>query len=387
MSGRHTLHTRIQKRRGGSVNTVVALSMMALCGFAALVVDIGYMRMVRQQLQVATDTAGIAAVRHLTGTDFGMERARGAVVELAALNIAAGETVALDPNADNAPDGEIVMGNWDGAAFAPSGAAEDVNAIRITAARTELPAFFSAIAFGRDSLGAAAVTTVLRGEELGAGTVPYYLPIGLPLCTITNRTEQQIQDFTVRFSPAGADTSGWAILGSSPNAARVASHLGSMGSCMQQWNTTGHVDGSCTEASVDDLLYLGNGVQASTIQNVADAIVRDGIPWDASVWGTIPARASGSDVPVASYGKTLAGPIPVFDGGTSYCNGGGGNWNQTRRISGFVWGAIYDARSGGPASQKNIWARLDMSSYRAIGDWHGGSDMGISWQTPGRVVQ
>ena len=83
MSGRHTLHTRIQKRRGGSVNTVVALSMMALCGFAALVVDIGYMRMVRQQLQVATDTAGIAAVRHLTGTDFGMERARGAVVELA----------------------------------------------------------------------------------------------------------------------------------------------------------------------------------------------------------------------------------------------------------------------------------------------------------------
>ncbi len=326
-------------------------------------------------------------MRHLTGTDFGVQRARGAVVELAALNVAAGEEVALDPNGGNAADGEIVMGNWDGAAFTPSDIAEDVNAIRIIAARDDLPAFFSAIAFGRDNLGAAAVTTVLRGEELGAGTVPYYLPIGLPLCTITNRTEQQIQDFTVRFSPAGADTSGWAILGSSPNAARIASHLSLMNTCMQQWNTTHTVDSTCNEASVSDTMYLGNGAQTASITSVANAIVQYGIPWEPAVWGALPARNNSSDIPAASYGKTLAGPIPIFDGGSSYCSGGGGNWNQTRRISGFVWGAIYDVRSSGAASQKNIWARLDVTSFRPVATAYGGPDYGVTWLKPGRVVR
>ncbi len=379
-------HHRKSSRRG-SINMMVILSLGVLCGFAALAVDVGYIRLVRQQLQASVDMAGMSAVRHLDGTEGGVSAARLAAVELAALNVAAGEAVTLDPNWSNTATGDVVTGNWDGATFTPTTTPNSVNALRLSADRAQLPAFFSAIAFGRENMSAAATATVLRGEQVGAGTVPYYLPIGLPLCTITNRTEQQIQSFTVRFSPSGSDTSGWAMLGSNPSAARVASHLSSMGSCMREWNTTGSVTGSCNETSVDDLLYLGNGVQSSTIRNVADAIIRDGVPWDASAWGALPARASGSDVPAASYGKTLAGPIPIFDGGSSYCSGGGGNWNQTRRISGFVWGAIYDARSGGAASQKNIWARLDMNSYRAIGDWRGGPDMGITWQTPGRVVQ
>jgi hypothetical protein len=156
---------------------------------------------------------------------------------------------------------------------------------------------------------------------------------------------------------------------------------------MQEWSRTGRITGSCNEAGVSELLYLSNGAQASSIAAVADVMVRYGIPWDVHAWGELPARATGSDIPATSYGKTLAGPIPVFDGGDSYCSVGGGTWNQTRPISGFVWGAIYDVRSGGGASQKNVWARLDVMSYRPIGLWRGGPDWGITYQNPGVVVQ
>ena len=381
------MRPKLRSVRRGSINMLVVLSLGVLCAFAALAVDVGYIRLVRQQLLSATDMAGVAAVRHLDGTSDGVGEARAAVAELAALNVAAGSVVELDPNPTNGATGDVVIGEWSEGAFTPTTDADRANAIRITAARPSLPAFFSAVAFNRENLGVSVTTTVLRGEQVGAGTVPYYLPIGLPMCAITNRTEQQRQDFLVRFSPSGADTSGWGMIGASANAARVASHLASMAICMQEWNTTGRVSSTCNEGSVSDTLYLSNGAQTASIRSVADAIISHGVPWDSEAWGTLPARASGSDIPAASYGKTLAGPIPVFDGGSSYCSGGGGNWNQTRSISGFVWGAIYDTRSGGAANQKNIWARLDVMSYRPIGDWRGGPDWGITYQNPGRVVE
>ncbi|MFN7145052.1 MAG: pilus assembly protein TadG-related protein, partial [Myxococcota bacterium] len=58
---------RVSRRRGNTA-TIVALSMTGLIGFAALTIDMGYARLVHQQLENTSEAAARAGAARLDGT-------------------------------------------------------------------------------------------------------------------------------------------------------------------------------------------------------------------------------------------------------------------------------------------------------------------------------
>lgn len=89
------------KPRRGVVVVWTAVSMVALLGFAALSVDIGYLYMVRSELQSCADAAAMAAASQLAA--MGQDRetlARQAAIEYAAKNKVLNRTPTLDPEVD-----------------------------------------------------------------------------------------------------------------------------------------------------------------------------------------------------------------------------------------------------------------------------------------------
>jgi hypothetical protein len=371
--------------RKGSVAVLVLLLLGVLLGMAALVVDLGYQQMVKRQLQGAADAAAMSATPLLNGTATGLDNARNTAVAIAALSTVGGSPLLLNANAGNAESGDVVLGRWANGSFTPSMNPALVNAVRVRARQTSLPVFFSAPAFGQSSLGAYRDVIALQGEPSGAGGVPYYLPFGLASCTLNSRTDSQILNMTLVLNPAGADNTGWALT-QTASASNIATHIETMVACMQEYGESGSVSEACTSSTTEDTLYLNNGTMTSAFTALVNAF-EFGLPWDSDTWGTLPARNASSAIPVSRYGKTITGPVPVFAGDSSYCSGGGGRWNRTQTITGYVWGAIYDVRTSGGASSKNIWMKLDTSSYRMIATSGGGTDYGIATFTRGVLVQ
>ncbi|MBN1343994.1 MAG: VWA domain-containing protein [Phycisphaerae bacterium] len=75
--------------------------MTTMLGFAALSVDIGYLYMVKAELQVSADAAALAAAGQLaTIEDSRFELARQMAVDYAAKNLVANQTMYLDPEVD-----------------------------------------------------------------------------------------------------------------------------------------------------------------------------------------------------------------------------------------------------------------------------------------------
>ena len=96
-------------RRGASA-IVIAISAGVMFAFVGLVVDFGIARLVQSQLQAATDVAAVAGARRLDGSAAGVAAARATAVDVAAANYALNDPVQVDPNADNDPDGDVVLG-------------------------------------------------------------------------------------------------------------------------------------------------------------------------------------------------------------------------------------------------------------------------------------
>lgn len=96
----------------GNVAVVVALSLMVLLGFAALVIDVGNFWRVRGELQNAADAAALAGVRDLNGQSSQFTLARLSAQRIAALHAADSTRVSLDLNLSNTASGDIVLGHW-----------------------------------------------------------------------------------------------------------------------------------------------------------------------------------------------------------------------------------------------------------------------------------
>lgn len=375
-----------RRSRQGVSALVVALSVMVLVSFAAIVIDLGYARLVQAQLQAAADASSLSAVRALNQKSAGLSEARQTAIVVAGLNKSMGEAVVLVDNPGNLPDGDVVLGIWANNLFTPSLDPRKVNAVQVIAHRDDLLPMFAGPAFDRDRLGAAALSVSVQGMRVGSGTVPYYLPFGLAQCTMDRWPTDTLVDMTFVLSPAGVDTTGWSGVGVKPNTSWVAGFLQDILPCMHQWYETGEVETACSSASVGEDVQMNNGVSDSAIKDVATAI-GSGLPWDSDTWGPLPPQHPGSEVPKSGYGNMLMGPIPIFDGGSSYCQGGGGSWNGSAPLVGFVWGAIYDATSKGGAKNKNIWLRIDPGSFREIGEDGGGTNYGLVYTAPAVVVQ
>lgn len=374
---------RVRRRRTGSIAVMMAVLLVVVMGFAALVIDMGYSRLVQAQLQSAADAAALAGASQLDNTVSGLSDARAMAVAVAALNDARGETIELDENTANSADGGVVLGVWADGAFTPSTDPATVNAVQVNLADEGMGAMFSRVAWENDALAAAATSIAQQGLSLGASEVAWYWPFGLPDCMFEMYDGDDLVDMTFRLSPDGADNTGWTALDATINASWASEHLSSSVDCMQEWWSTGEVSSDCPEGSTAATADTSNGELTSGLQTITSLLSTEGIAWDSTVWGSLPSRHSNSSVPVGKYGKMLVGPFPVIDAGDEYCTTGG-KWNTTYSVKGFVWGAIYDVAD--TKSPKNIWARIDPTSTYDAGTAWGGGDYGVTATGPPTVT-
>ncbi|MCM2357780.1 MAG: pilus assembly protein TadG-related protein [Geobacteraceae bacterium] len=93
----------------------LAVGIIVFMAFVGLSVDIGYMYVVKGQLQNAADSIALAGAAKLDASSFSTAQpvARSEAVKFAALNNAAGTALMLDQNITNDPAGDVVVGNWD----------------------------------------------------------------------------------------------------------------------------------------------------------------------------------------------------------------------------------------------------------------------------------
>ncbi len=99
----HASPTRERGRRGpnrrGVLLVLVALCLALMLAFAAIVIDLGFLRLARAELRNASDSAALAAGGVLRDTG-SATLARAAAVDFARRNNAAGKPVELDPTRD-----------------------------------------------------------------------------------------------------------------------------------------------------------------------------------------------------------------------------------------------------------------------------------------------
>jgi len=92
----------ISRARRGSVVPLVAVSSTVLVGFAALAIDVGYYYNTCAELQRTADASALGAAAMLANYESGnpLATSREQAQDLATINLAAGESVQLDPSQD-----------------------------------------------------------------------------------------------------------------------------------------------------------------------------------------------------------------------------------------------------------------------------------------------
>jgi hypothetical protein len=341
------------------VLVVVALSLGILLGISALVVDLGYLSAGQAQLQAAADAASHAGAMQLDGTDAGVAAASQAAVEVGGFNTVAGEALALDSSSD------VEVGIWDidAANFTPGGDAMDINAVRVTARRDDLPAWFAHAAFGEDALAASAASIAHR-QTTGAGEVDCFLPLAIPSCFIDLHGTDAVNHYDLVLNPPGVNNTAWARPLANPNGSWLRNQI---------WSCD--YDGPL---ELGTSLELNNGVINSALQALADMVEASDTSWDTDKWGALPSQEPRSGIDPSAYGNTLEGPIAVFDN-DSYCTSPG-PMNSTESISGFVWGAIYEVVTSGAAAKRTIKLRLETTESYDMGTGGGGPDYGVEYR-------
>ncbi len=344
-----------RRRRGGGFAIVVGLSLTVLISFAALAIDVSYLRLVDAQVQNATDAAAHAGVSQLDGTDEGLDLARSAAIEVAAMNLVAGDPLVLT-------DDQVVFGVWDTdvGTFTASDDPSEVNALDIQGSVADVSALVRGAAGWTGTVGASAATTAMQFWD-GASEVDCYLPVVLPICLMDEYGTEEIMEVDLVFAPSTADNVGWGRGEGTPNANFVKSQVAD---CTQ--------DGPL---STDDTVGMHEGVTTPGFKAIESAIEGSTTTWDTSTWGSLPEPMEGSTVASSAYGNTLEGPIPIVQ----HCDDS--SFTGTAEVEGFTWAVIFDVVAKGSASEKNIRVRIDTQNLHDFGTEIGGTDYGVQAAT------
>lgn len=330
-----------------------ALFVTVILGVGSLTIDLGYARTVQQQLQYVADAAALGAARSLDGTAAGIANARGQARRVASANVVAGQALVLDANSGNTPDGDVVIGAWVEGVFTPTTDSAVANAVHVRARAIGISTFFAGVAFGTDSLTAGARSTA-RAVSAPAGGVSCFLPVAVPLCELQNMGKT---------GQTSVDNVAWVRPRSSPNLGWLGRQLAA---CTADGPTT-----------VADTAYLQDGVETALATHLTSAISTSRTRWHAS-WGKLPPQQIDSAISASHYGKTLEGPMIIFDGGPSLCAPSGGNYTRDYPTVGYVWGAIYDLKAAGPTASRKLYVQADTTTLRALGTQAGGVTAGIT---------
>jgi len=170
---RQDMVERFASGQQGIAHIWVVLVIMVIIGFVGISIDMGYLVVVGQQLQIGADAAALAGAQQVR-TD--VVAARAAAVNVGLANRAAGAPIELDSNDANAADGDIVVGRYDRdiGAFDPDATA--LNAVKVVARRTDTSlggsvSLLFGPAFGVDTANMARWAIAMVGGGTGSGLI------------------------------------------------------------------------------------------------------------------------------------------------------------------------------------------------------------------------
>lgn len=276
----------VRSRERGAVLVLVAVMIVALIGFAALVIDIGKMYKVRGELQNAADSAALAGAASLDRTAGGISLARENAKAYARLHHANGTLVELD-------DVDILFGAWDEATgtFTSMGTDPDdpaaVNAVRVIDRREDqrqnpvqldlAPLLGTPRADVRSD--AIAISGGPRGE---CG-----FPMVVPDCTLSRVLEDGTCDHCMTYQDNNTDNAGWtsfdtgSVGGPTITALITSACFDAAGNVLID-PTTHECTGTCTNVTVGDEIKVQNGnlmnQGANNFCQVIETILTRGIP-------------------------------------------------------------------------------------------------------------
>ena len=356
------------KRRGNAA--ITAVSMTALLGFGALVVDIGMIQVTNAELQAAVDAGALGGAGYLDRTVPGIYAAQSKAVEIANLNKVSGS---WQLSIDNVEIG-IYDPDTDEFTVVPPASFTTVdptlvNAVRIASSVSNLQAIFGNAAFQKSNFSTSAQSMSFRMPADGpAGEMDCLLPFAVPDCEFLdwidggNTVNPPPYEFIM--TDSNSDNVGWGNPFSTPNTQEIKDAI----------DGTGCNNG--TTVKVDDELNLGNGENASAIRYIGDVLnskgnvaptvwpddlLPPGVPMPRGGPHANPANGKNAS-DVSFYGNVIQGPVALIE-----ANNCGANYqfNGTAPITGFAYAYVYDVRSKG--SSKNIRIQLDFINEYDIG--------------------
>ncbi len=322
----------------GAVAVLFAIVLVVLLGFSALVVDIGQLFRVRNELQNLADSAAMAGARYIDGTQAGIDRARQRVNEYNELHRANSESLTLA--AEDINFGRWHLGDNNVCSPAPcfqsfgpapdSGDLWQINGVQVIGRRDaehSVEMFFASF-IGTDRAGVSA-------EAIAVGAGPYEecaFPLVVPDCQLRNPAADGSCLWCMYFQDANTDTAGWtgfAENGGCGTAKTQPINQNIIYSC----GATGELmlDDRCTEcnpqAQAGDTIQVCNGNMLNKnnfCETIQDILLRD---------GTGTARA-------------FEVRIPVLESGLDASNCSAFNFSTTHNITGFatvqIFGALCD---------------------------------------------
>jgi hypothetical protein len=329
--GAHAEYRRRGTRDRGAVAIVVALSLVLLMGFLALVVDVGNLFRVRGELQNAADAAALAGAQALDGGPVGIEAARGRVEEYARMHFAdRGEVEVL-------PD-DIRFGHWhahpndfcqpapcfQSFGSAPTGdQARSANAIQVATRRSDVNASPVALFFA-PFIGHSEASVSTSAIAVGGGPEKECaFPMVLPDCVLegsVSGSSGATCDYCMKMQDNNTDNAAWTTFSEHGQVSGTAIANVIKQVCYSNpsdpaspiaLDADGACDGQCVGADTGEPIQVGNGNGMNTGKNnfcpVIQRILQRGVPGG-------PAQPFSVKVPVIRTGMSGDACAPQFSG-------------------------------------------------------------------------
>ena len=174
--------------RRGAIVVLAAVLLVVFLALAAFAIDVGYIALVRSELQNVADSAALAGAAELVNrdqlknaynTDSIRAVARENALAYASMNSAGGKPILVEPNNTNLPTGDLVVGflsNPSDPASSMTTNTSALNAVRVVARRSasqngSSPLFF-ARALGRETFDVTAEATAVIDTNITGFTAP-----------------------------------------------------------------------------------------------------------------------------------------------------------------------------------------------------------------------
>jgi len=252
----------------GSVLLFTTVTLVLLLVFGGIAIDLTYFGSVRRELQRSMDAAALAGAGNLGFDDTAFPAARAAAQNYANLNgysdPAAG-VVSLNLNPANDPNGQIVLGIWNGNNFTPSLNGTQVNAVLCQYARPIPTSFLQLL--GMTNLAVSAQAIAVTNPPLLPPT-PCVFPMALSGCAFTDTGAFSSQGCGAAATfitssgkdpdgKAGTNTAAWANLcgTSTPSAPQTQDAINGA--------AAGTCSPGCTTPQTGTTIGTNNGMQQS----------------------------------------------------------------------------------------------------------------------------